>query len=149
KLDNRQHGPTDQFAQASILSLYDPDRAMRFTKSGTNTTREAAFDFLASVSQQAQANGGQGLSFLIGRSSSPSRDRLQNLISQKFPQARWFVYEPVDFNIHREAASLSHSDPRPAVAPPQKLTLSPSYRFDQAKVIVSLDCDFIGAEEDA
>src|SRR5262249_9209556 len=114
KLDNRAHGPTDQFAQASILSLYDPDRAMRFTKNGTTTTREAGFDFLAGVSQQAQANGGQGLSFLLGRGSSPSRERLQNLILQKFPNARWFVYEPVDFNIHREAASLSHSDPRPA-----------------------------------
>src|SRR5207249_5541045 len=48
---NPQHpdsnGSTDAFTQASILNLYDPDRAARFTQNGTNATREAALDFLS------------------------------------------------------------------------------------------------------
>ncbi|MEO8425911.1 MAG: TAT-variant-translocated molybdopterin oxidoreductase [Verrucomicrobiota bacterium] len=148
---NAQHpdsnGGTDTFAQASILGLYDPDRAQRFVKGGNDVARAGAVDFLSAVSKQFSANGGEGLCFLAERSSSPSRDRLQILIGAKFPKARWFVYEPVDFDIHRQAASLAFVDPRPAPSSPSGPGLSPSYRFDQAKVILSLDCDFIGAEE--
>jgi molybdopterin-containing oxidoreductase family iron-sulfur binding subunit len=71
---NAQHpdsnGGTDTFAQASILSLYDPDRAQRFVKSGNDVSRAGAVDFLSSVSKQFSANGGEGLCFLAERSSS-------------------------------------------------------------------------------
>src|SRR6266478_2459280 len=95
------NGGTDRFAQASILSLYDPDRATRFTSNKQNASVEGALDFLSQLSRQAQSNGGQGLSFLLERKNSPSRLRLQKLITAKFPQARWYSYEPVDLDIHR------------------------------------------------
>src|SRR5437667_7812293 len=41
------NGSTDRFAQASILNLYDPDRATKFTRGGNVTTPETAFEFLA------------------------------------------------------------------------------------------------------
>jgi len=131
------NGGTDRFAQASILNLYDPDRAIRYTKGGTVATKAAALDQLTALSQQAEANQGAGLCFLVERSSSPSRARLQKLIQTKFPQARWFVYEPVDFDIHRNAASIAAGQP-----------VTPYFKLDKAKRILSLDCDFIGAEED-
>ena len=131
------NGGTDQFAQASILNLYDPDRATRFTRDGNAATREAAIAFLGQISDQAKTNGGQGLSFLLERSSSPSRSRLQKLIADKYPNARWYIHEPVDFDIHRQAASRAFGKP-----------VSPHFKLDEANVIVSLDCDFIGAEED-
>jgi MoCo/4Fe-4S cofactor protein with predicted Tat translocation signal len=138
---NPQHpdsnGGTDLYAQASVLNLYDPDRAMHFLRGGTVVQREEGLSFLAQISTAAQANGGQGLCFLLERSSSPSRRRLQALISQKLPQARWFVYEPVDFQIGQQAASQAFGKP-----------VSPYVRLDEAKVIVSLDCDFIGGEQD-
>src|SRR5438093_5958806 len=65
------NGSTDGFAQASILNLYDPDRAMRFTRDGTPVSQEAVFDSLAEIARNAGQNGGQGLSFLMERSSSP------------------------------------------------------------------------------
>src|SRR6266481_608380 len=55
------NGGTDQFAQASILNMYDPDRAGRFTAGGKNATPESAMDALTQVSREAQSNGGQGL----------------------------------------------------------------------------------------
>src|SRR5436190_17890937 len=44
------NGGTDRFAQASILNLYDPDRATRFKNKGDLTTSEAVFDALAQIS---------------------------------------------------------------------------------------------------
>ncbi len=138
RLGDQGHGPTDAFAQASILNLYDPDRATRFVKSGNNTTREAALDLLSELSKRAATDGGEGLAFLMERSSSPSRARLQKLLGEKYPKARWFVHEPVDFDIHRQAATVAFGK-----------SVKPFLRFDEANVVVSLDCDFIGAEEDS
>ena len=131
------NGGTDLFAQASILALYDPDRAQRFTRGGNDVSRQAALDEVSAISQKFSGNGGQGLAFLVERSSSPSRLRLQQTLAQRLPQARWFVHEPIDFDIHRRAASAAVGRP-----------VTPYYRFDRAKVILSLDCDFIGAEAD-
>ena len=139
---NPQHpdsnGGTDQFAQASILNLYDPDRATRFAKNGSGVSRESALDFLDVLSKQTQANGGEGLAILMEQSSSVSRARLQKILSEKLPKARWFAYEPVDFDIHRQAASAAFAKP-----------VAPYFKLDEARVIVSLDCDFLGAEEDS
>src|SRR5438876_5449896 len=55
------NGGTDRWAQASILNLYDPDRATRCTNGGNVATADAAFDFLSGLSKTAQGNGGQGL----------------------------------------------------------------------------------------
>jgi len=132
----RKHSGTDHYAQASILSLYDPDRASRFAKGGNELSRQVALDYLGEVSRKFAANGGTGLAFLVQRNSSPSRVRLRGLLAQKFPQAKWYAHEPVDFTIHQQATSLAFGKP-----------VTPSYRLDKAKVIVSLDCDFIGSEE--
>src|SRR5215831_8260972 len=45
------NGGTDRFAQASILNLYDPDRATRFTNRGKVTSPDAAFEALAQISK--------------------------------------------------------------------------------------------------
>jgi MoCo/4Fe-4S cofactor protein with predicted Tat translocation signal len=132
------NGGTNAYAQASVLSLYDPDRAVEFKQGGDPRTRAATFDFLTALSRRAAANGGQGLSFLLEPSNSPSRARLQKAIGAKFPHARWYVYDPLDLDIHTRAASQAFGRP-----------VKPFWRFDAAKVIVSLDCDFLGSEEEA
>src|SRR6266568_7390370 len=43
------NGGTDRFAQASILNLYDPDRATRFTSNKQNASLEGALDFLSQL----------------------------------------------------------------------------------------------------
>ena len=131
------NGSTDRFAQASVLDVYDPDRAMHFKQAGKVVTQAAALDFLSGLSRQMADKQGEGLSFLMERNSSPSHARVQKLVAGRFPKAKWFVYEPVDFDIHREAATLAFGKP-----------VKPYYRLDQAKRIVALDCDFLGAEED-
>lgn len=132
------NGSTDRYAQASILNLYDPDRAQRFTKDGKTVVREEALGFLHSLSQKFSANQGEGLAFLAESSTSPSRARLQKTIARKFPKSQWFTYDAIDSDIHRRAASLAFGKPR-----------RPIFHFDKAKVILSLDCDFLGGEDGA
>ncbi len=135
---NSQHpdsnGGTDRYTQASILDLYDPDRSTRFTQDGNVKTHDDAVDFLSQLSKQAGT--GKGLAFLAGQSSSPSRARLQKAIADKLPDARWHEFEPVDFDIQRQAATIAFGQP-----------VAPYFKIDAASIIVSLDCDFIGGEE--
>lgn len=133
------NGGTDRWAQASILNLYDPDRTRRFTKGGNDVSPEAAMDFLAQISKNAEASGGRGLAFLIEASNSPSQQRLLQIINRKFNHAGIFAHDAIDTtDIQEQAASQAFG-----------MRVKPYFKYDAAKVIVSLDCDFIGSEEDA
>jgi len=132
------NGGTDRYAQASILDLYDPDRARRFTKDGKTVSREEALSFLESLSKKFAANSGEGLAFLAESGTSPSRARLQKLMAGKFPKSQWFTYDAIDSGIHQRAATQAFGQ-----------SVKPVYHFDKAKVILSLDCDFLGGEDDA
>ena len=131
------NGGTDTFAQASILGLYDADRAQLFRNKSNTVPREVALDALAKLAQQSAANQGEGVCFLLDANNSPSRERLQAMVSQKLPKARWFTHEPVDFSVHQRAASLVAG-----------ADVAPRFQLGAANVILSLDCDFIGTEED-
>jgi molybdopterin-containing oxidoreductase family iron-sulfur binding subunit len=85
-------GATDAFTQASILNLYDPDRSRKYLKSGNASTKTEAISRLRGVSNQFKGNRGAGLHFLVERSGSPSRHRLQGLIQESMPEASWHVY---------------------------------------------------------
>ena len=132
------NGSTDRYAQASILDLYDPDRARHFKHDGKVVSREEALNFLDELSKKFAANSGEGLAFLAESSTSPSRARLQNLIAQKFPKAQWFTYDAIDSGIHQRAATQAFGQ-----------SVKPVFHYDKAKVILSLDADFLGGEDDS
>ncbi|MGA2788944.1 MAG: TAT-variant-translocated molybdopterin oxidoreductase, partial [Verrucomicrobiota bacterium] len=136
------NGGTDRHAQASILDLYDPDRAKRFAKFNQGkmeaVSRDEALSFLDALSKKFKANQGEGLAFLAEGSTSPSRARLQKIIADKFPKSRWFACNAIDSGIHQRAAAQAFGQP-----------VRPVFHFDKAKVILSLDCDFLGGEDDA
>jgi molybdopterin-containing oxidoreductase family iron-sulfur binding subunit len=132
------NGGTDRYAQASILDLYDVDRARHFKRDGKEVSREEALNFLTELSKKSSANQGEGLAFLAESSTSPSRARLQKIIAQKFPKSQWFTYDAIDSSIHQRAATQAFGQ-----------SVTPVYNFDKAKVILSLDCDFLGGEDGA
>jgi len=131
------NGGTDRYAQASILDLYDVDRARHFKHDGKEVSREEALKFLGDLSQKFAANQGEGLAFLAESSTSPSRTRLQKIIADKFPKSKWFTYDAIDSGIHQRAATQAFGQ-----------SVKPVFHFDKAKVILSLDCDFLGTEDD-
>ncbi|MBN8247516.1 MAG: TAT-variant-translocated molybdopterin oxidoreductase [Verrucomicrobia bacterium] len=129
---------TDAQVQAAILNLYDPDRAIRHTFQGNDVDAAKVADMLSGLSQKFGGNAGEGLWILSERSSSPTRARLQTALSEKYGRSRWVNYEPVDFHVHRTAASVIFG-----------AEVQPRYRLDQAKRILSLDANLFGAEADA
>ena len=53
------NGGTDRYAQASILDLYDVDRARHFKHDGKTVSREEALSFLDELSKKFAANSGE------------------------------------------------------------------------------------------
>ncbi|MGB0418126.1 MAG: TAT-variant-translocated molybdopterin oxidoreductase [Opitutales bacterium] len=125
-------GATSGFTQASLLDLYDPDRA---TKSFTGTQRlsqEKLLDFIAQLASEAKQSGGQGFAVLAEPSSSPSRMRLVESLKAQYPSMIWAEYSPL-----HDAASeqvLTELFDQPARALP---------RLAETKRILSIDADFL------
>jgi MoCo/4Fe-4S cofactor protein with predicted Tat translocation signal len=132
------NGGTDQYAQASILSLYDPDRGLNFKLGETDDKGEKSLRVIAKAKVLEQLDGlaNSKTHVLMEQSSSPSRARL--VAGLKAKGVRFYEYEPVDFSVHAEAASIAFGS-----------SVKPAYKFDKAKAILSLDCDFLGTEESA
>ncbi|MEO7415196.1 MAG: TAT-variant-translocated molybdopterin oxidoreductase [Opitutaceae bacterium] len=128
-------GASSLLAQASVLDLYDPDRATAHTKAGTVIDAKAVEDLLATINTTFAGTRGTGLAFLAEESSSPTRARLLGRLRTTFPNAVWSEYEPV----------TDEADPAGARAAFGR-DVKPIYRFANAKVILSLDADFLGAE---
>ncbi len=128
-------GSTSLAAQASLLDLYDPDRATEHTQNGNVLAAAAVADLLAGIGTAAAADQGAGLAFLAGASSSPTRARLVAALRAKFPQAKWAEYEPVTDEPPAAASQAVFGRP-----------LRPIYQFAQAKRVVSIDADFLQAE---
>ena len=121
---------TDIHTQASILDLYDPDRARgNLDKDGKPITREPALGVLDKIFKPGKT------AILVGQGTSPSR---LALLKKLKGEAEVYTHEPIDDDIHRRGATEAFGK-----------NVRPYYQLDQASTILSLDCDFIGGEADA
>ena len=128
-------GASSLLAQASILDLYDPDRATSHSKGGHSLDDAAVKALLDGIAKAYAASQGEGLAFLAGSSSSPTRARLVALLQSKLPKATWAEYDP-----------LVDSAPLAAAKAAFGRSVKPVYRFSKAKRILSIDSDFFHAE---
>ncbi|MBI3960856.1 MAG: TAT-variant-translocated molybdopterin oxidoreductase [Chloroflexi bacterium] len=124
-------GATDAFAQASILTLYDPDRAKGVTRQGESSDWPSLLAALR-AGVAALPAGGAGLRILTETVTSPTLFAQLQQIAGAFPDAIWHQYEPVNRDAVYAGAALAFGRP-----------LETLYRFDQAQVILSLDGDFL------
>jgi len=131
-------GGTDLLLQAEILELYDPDRARTPSKGGIEKSY-AAFDaMLDDELGRLLGKRGAGLRILSQPTNSPSFMRLRQRVMQRFPEARFHNYAPVNDDNVRAGTSAAFGRP---------LEVLP--RFDQAKVVLALDSDFLMTETGA
>ncbi|MGD9906007.1 MAG: TAT-variant-translocated molybdopterin oxidoreductase [Vicinamibacterales bacterium] len=128
-------GGTDLYAQASILTLYDPDRSTTITELG-NIQAWSSFVAAMRGALSAQApSQGAGLRILTETVNSPTlAAQIQQILAQH-PQARWIQWEPTPRDNARAGARLAFGD-----------YVEPVYDFEKADVILSLDADFLAAE---
>jgi MoCo/4Fe-4S cofactor protein with predicted Tat translocation signal len=126
-------GASDVFMQASLLELYDPDRARQITQKGSVKTWQ---NFLAELeASQGILGQGAGLRILTGTLTSPSLINQLDVLMAKYPLAKWTQYNPVGRLNTLAGANLAFGQP-----------YEPVYDFNQADVILSLDCDFLFSE---
>ncbi|MBN37996.1 MAG: hydrogenase [Opitutae bacterium] len=133
-------GSTDVYAQASVLDLYDPDRARESFRKKENQEGDLSWasvntnTLIAEVSEWTKDGN---FAILADRSFSLARTKLSSELKDKGVQ--FFEYEAID------------------LARPEKL-LSKGLRLDsdglrvipnlgKVKRALSLDCDFLGSRE--
>jgi molybdopterin-containing oxidoreductase family iron-sulfur binding subunit len=123
-------GATDLFAQASILSLYDPDRSQTITKLGQIRTWPAFAEELQARVKTHRAIFGEGFRLLTPTVTSPALAAKIRELNALLPKARWHQWEPAGRDLVRAGARLAFGQP-----------IETRYDFSKADVIVSLDAD--------
>ena len=124
-------------AHAHLLSLYDPQRLKHpqrnlFNKDKTNkefvraSYKEADKDIVQHI-QTGRAV------FLTGEWPSPTGEKLLKTFAQEF-KCRHFVWNPLDNSALWKAQKLCYGE-----------AFIPRFRLDRARVVVSLNGDFLGS----
>jgi MoCo/4Fe-4S cofactor protein with predicted Tat translocation signal len=130
--DPRGSSATDIFSQASILSLYDPDRSQTLTFREDIRTWTAFVGEMRSALDEQRPKQGAGIRFLTESIISPTFGEQMRATRTAFPQAKWHQYEPANQDNTRAGAIAAFGQP-----------VNTTYRFDLAQRILSLDGDFL------
>ncbi len=137
-------GGTDAYVQASILGLYDPDRARGeggavFSRDGKGkasaTTWEAFDSFASSLIRGAQTDGGRSFAVLASRTHSPSVVRMLQTLRERLPEMTLCRFDGV-------AGDVMATATQQAIGTPSRQVLD----LDQAKVVFALQSDFLGQD---
>src|SRR5438309_11076847 len=100
-------GATNVFAQASVLNLYDPDRAQTVTKYGEIQTWSLFVESAQAIAAGMKASNGAGFRLLTGSITSPTLAAQIQSILTLFPKAKWHQWEPAVGDSAREGAKLA------------------------------------------
>ena len=96
---SRQRGGTDIFHQASVLTLYDPDRSQTVTHLGQTRTWGEALAAIRDAVQKQRQTRRRAATVDRNHRLADARQQIENLLKD-LPEAKWHVYEP----IHRDMA---------------------------------------------
>ncbi|HNL63701.1 MAG TPA: TAT-variant-translocated molybdopterin oxidoreductase [Ferruginibacter sp.] len=135
ELSSITRGGTSARAQASVLDLYDNTR-LRYPmqKDGKGFKEVTSFDaFDKLVAGSLLSTGGKPVVILTSTVNSPSTLAIINEFIAKYPGSRHVQYDAVSYSGMLLANEACYG--KKAI---------PSYHFENAKVIVSLDADFLG-----
>ncbi|MBO0862306.1 MAG: TAT-variant-translocated molybdopterin oxidoreductase [Chloracidobacterium sp.] len=125
-------GGTTVYEQASVLTLYDPDRSQTILNLGNPQPWGEFLNWFSRVIGEQRQKQGAGLRILTETCTSPTFADQVKKVKAAFPQAKWHVYEPDSHYGARLGAQMAFGQPVNTV-----------YRFDKADVVLSLDSDFL------
>ena len=123
-------GGTSARVQASVLDLYDNARLRFPTIDNKEVTLEAVDK---SVAQALSGLGGAPVVILTSTINSPTTLEVISQFIARYPGSRHVQYDAVSYSGILQANEASYG--KRAI---------PSYRFDNAQVIVSIGADFLG-----
>ncbi len=128
-------GAADIFAEASILSLYDPERSKAVRHNG-QASSWTAFDRALRAALPSGGNAdGSGAHLLTPSITSPSLIAQIQAFTRQFPNAQWHQYDPINLDNVYAGAKLAFGQ-----------AVMPVYQFKNADVILSLEDDFLFAD---
>ena len=130
-------GASNTFMQASLLGLYDPDRSQRIMEKNAERSWADFVSFWRTQFDQYSVNQGAGLAILSESFNSPTMARLMREFKAKFPLAVWATYDAVSNENVTSGMRIAYG-----------ASLQPVYSFENAEVVLSLDCDFLKTELD-
>src|SRR6202049_4732702 len=125
-------GGLDSFVQASILDLYDPDRAQVPTNLGAISSLSAFREAAQAAAAAMKTLNGEGLRILTGTVTSPLVSGQIQALIKLYPKAKWHQWEPAGNDGAREGSRMAFGR-----------YVSTVYRPEKAEVILSLDADFM------
>jgi Fe-S-cluster-containing dehydrogenase component/anaerobic selenocysteine-containing dehydrogenase len=128
-------GRADLLAQATILDLYDPERSTTPRKAGTPAAWDAFEGELSARLATHDRDQGVKLRVLMQPTLSPTVLRMRAALAQRFPKARVHTWAAVGDSNAREGARIAFGQP-----------ITTLYSYDKARVILSLDSDFLQTE---
>jgi molybdopterin-containing oxidoreductase family iron-sulfur binding subunit len=128
-------GATNAFLQATVLGLYDPDRARQVMRKGGRSNWEEFAAWARSYFNADRMGDGAAFRIISEQIVSPSLEAVKSDLLKKFPKAQWIEYESVNLDAVREGAALACDQ-----------DVEPHFLFDKADVVFSLDCDFLGLD---
>ncbi|MFH1699385.1 MAG: TAT-variant-translocated molybdopterin oxidoreductase [Candidatus Zixiibacteriota bacterium] len=140
KLHPSTLGSSNVWMQAEILNLYDPDRSKKVLNNMAGSSWDEFVSYWRKKREESVLNKGEGLAILTEPFASPTMARLQKEFIRKFPKAKIVAYEPIgNENIYRGIQKAFNTNK----------TYRPDYLYDEAKVILSFDSDFLLTESES
>jgi MoCo/4Fe-4S cofactor protein with predicted Tat translocation signal len=125
-------GATNIFCQASVLTLWDPDRSQVVLRHGSVSDWPAFLAIVAELRAYLSVTKGASLRILTESTSSPTLAAQMRSLLEQFPNAKWYAHEPSGNYAEHTGARLAFGR-----------KVHPVYRFDKAAIVVSLDSDFL------
>jgi len=120
------------FEQASLYSLYDPNRARELRSGGQGKALRSFLLEMKALGDKHRADGGAKLRLLVEPSGSPLLADLRKKILAAFPKAKIRAWSSLSRDAHHEGIRLATGQP-----------LEAGYDLSGARVIVALDADFL------
>ncbi|HZW88663.1 MAG TPA: 4Fe-4S dicluster domain-containing protein, partial [Myxococcaceae bacterium] len=130
-------GTTGPHAQAELATLYDPFRARVLKERGAGRSWRGFREAVRLRAAAWEKDGGSGLRFLSGPSSSLLTGSLRKAIAERFPKARFHAWSATPRDSVYDGTALAFGKP-----------LEPHYVVEKADVLLSLDADFLEARPD-
>ena len=127
-------GATDAIAQASILSLYDPDRSQSILQLESARTWSALQAALKPYLDAQVALEGVGIRVLTGSTTSPTFKALWERVLGPYPQIQRHQWEPAGRDAVRAGALQAFGE-----------IVETRYDFAKADVVLTLDSDVLTA----
>src|SRR5260370_9338478 len=132
--NDRGSSATDIFSHASVLTLYDPDRAQTPTYREETRPWSTFVGELRTALADQKPKKGAGIRILTETVTSPTLAAQLKSILTDFPEAKWHQYEPANRDNARAGAIMAFGQP-----------VNTIYDFSKADRILCLDSDFLSA----